>query len=139
MLEYIQTSIAHFETWLSGMPAWSAFLVKGGALTLATLIVAKVINQILLRITNRIKAIKFKMRPFPNFDKRLDKYIGMLGAAVRGIVWIFAAMVILEAWGVGTFSWLASDIGMAVVEKTITIAVIVGFRFVGWEISNGLE
>ncbi|MCC2662811.1 MAG: mechanosensitive ion channel [Geminicoccaceae bacterium] len=67
-------------------------------------------------------------------DRRLDRYLPVVGGVLRALVWLAAAVMLLQVWGFGTLHWLLSDGGQILGGHLIMIGLIVVVTIVVWEI-----
>ncbi|MGH7126602.1 MAG: mechanosensitive ion channel domain-containing protein, partial [Stellaceae bacterium] len=70
---------------------------------------------------------------FPGLQHRVDLYLSGGAQGLRVIVYVLAALVLLQAWGVGAFAWIASDAGRRVVGASTTIAITAIATLLAWE------
>jgi moderate conductance mechanosensitive channel len=102
-------------------------------------IMVVVLTAFLLRISQRSLDQLFKIsdelkKNYPNLEARANRYLPLLRHTVKGILYIIAAFSILQAWGIGTFSWILSPQGGTVISKLLVITLIIGGAFLFWEL-----
>lgn len=121
------------------------FKVKGGFeyLMIATgwtLVVAVAARLILLGVNrglDRVMKIGSDMNGrLPGLETRANRYMTVLRKLARWSVGLLAAVLVADAWGMDTLGWLASPDGTAVIEKAVTITVIVLLATAAWEALN---
>jgi small-conductance mechanosensitive channel len=81
----------------------------------------------------------FAIRPelkaqFPTLEQRANRYIPILSAVTAGAIYIFAALAVLQAWNVGTFSWFTSDLGRRIVGNALSIGTELVIALALWEL-----
>src|SRR5262249_35254670 len=70
---------------------------------------------------------------FPGLQYRVDLYLSGVARGLRVIVYLLAALILLQAWGVQSFAWIASDAGRRVVSAMTTIAITAVVTLLAWE------
>ena len=75
---------------------------------------------------------------FPRIEERVNRYRGIIETAVRSTVVLVAALVVLDAWGLGPFDWLASEGGRVLVGRLVTVVFVAGGALVAWELLSAL-
>src|SRR5262249_12914730 len=79
-------------------------------------------------------------RRFPGLQHRVDLYLSGVAPGLRVIVYLFAGLILLQAWGFGAFAWIASDAGRRVIGALTTIAITALVTLLAWEaISFAIE
>ena len=113
------------------------FVFRATALTIAILVAVRLLGRVIKRLTERGFAIPGDLRErFPTLEARANRYVPVLNAAAVVVVWLFAALGLLEAWGFGSLAWLSSSAGRQLTGSTITIVLILAVAFGCWEIFN---
>ncbi len=128
-------TLGMFLTW--------ALEIEGGvylvARALILTIMVVVLTAFLVRISQRSLDQLFKIndelkKNYPDLEARANRYLPLLRHTVKGVLYIIAAFSIMQAWGIGTFSWILSPQGGAVISKVLVIILIVGGAFLFWEL-----
>ncbi|HEX5794725.1 MAG TPA: mechanosensitive ion channel domain-containing protein [Geminicoccaceae bacterium] len=91
----------------------------------------RLINQLFGRDRLREPAVE---APPSAVDRRLDRYLPVVGGVLRALVWIAATVMLLQVWGFGTLHWLLSDGGQILGGHLIMIGLIVVVTIVVWEV-----
>ena len=126
-----------------GMFGIWALEIEGGvyfaarALILTSMVV--VLTTFLVRVSQRGLDQLFKIneelkKNYPELEARANRYLPLLRHTVKGVLNIIAVFSILQAWGIGTFSWILSPRGGAIVSKLLVIILIIGGAFLIWEL-----
>ena len=127
--------VALFGVWVLDIEGGFEFVMAASALTVAILIIAKLAVMGLMRALKR----GFRVRPevtakYPGLEARANRYVPALGRGLRAVVYVIAAIFLLQAWGVKSLGWLISDIGLQIVGTVVSIAVILVLALVFWEV-----
>lgn len=113
------------------------FVFRATALTVAILIAIRLLGRGIRRLTERGFAIPADLRDrFPTLEGRANRYVPVLNAGAIVVLWAFAALALLEAWGFGSFAWLSSATGRQLTGSLVTIVIILAVAFGCWEIFN---
>lgn len=72
-------------------------------------------------------------RMFPRFMIRAGRYVTPVLLAVRIVLAVVTAAILLEVWGVAAFEWSASPIGRRIVSAAFGLSVIAVLAAVAWE------
>jgi len=87
------------------------------------------LNQ-LFKINDELK------KNYPNLEARANRYLPLLRQAVKGVLSIIAVFSILQAWGIGTYAWILSPQGGAVVSRFLVIFLIIAGAVLIWELAS---
>jgi small conductance mechanosensitive channel len=64
--------------------------------------------------------------------------MGALRRLLAGIIYVAAALLLVEVWFGGTIAWLTSDVGRAVAGRIVTIALVLAVALALWELVTTL-
>jgi small conductance mechanosensitive channel len=70
---------------------------------------------------------------FPTLEQRVNRYIPILTGLTGAIVYILAALTVLQAWNVGAFAWLGSDLGRRITANLLSIGIVLMVAIAVWE------
>ena len=121
------------------------FRVEGGfaLLTMATLWTAVIIVVAKLVILGAGRGIDhvFRIGPgvaarYPGLEARANRYLPVFKGVIRWVAYVVALFIALDVWGVNTLGWLASPQGAALLQRAVTIALILIVALVAWEAVN---
>ncbi|MEE8516605.1 MAG: mechanosensitive ion channel domain-containing protein [Alphaproteobacteria bacterium] len=125
---------AVYSVWILEFEGGFEFLAAASGLTLIILVGAKLVVSGLMAAVDR----GFRIRPevkaqFPGLEARANRYLPVLRRVLRSVVYIVAAIFLLQSWGMGSFDWLTSDAGLALMGKAFNVAIILFTALVFWE------
>jgi small conductance mechanosensitive channel len=117
-----------------------ALAISHGFVFLARATVWTVVALVLLRLglgALRWLAARIDRGTGADADRstRLRALLPLAGQALRGLLFLAAALAIAQAWGVDIRGALASPIGQRVLTSGFSIAVILGVAVAAWEIA----
>src|SRR5260221_9563144 len=90
-------------------------------------LVAIIGARLLVRFAERASERGFAIAPdlttrFPTLEQRANRYLPVLTGLVRGIVYLVALLVVLQAWDIGSFAWFATELGRKATGIALSIA-----------------
>lgn len=132
---------AVYMVWVIGMPGGFAYVGKATALSALSVFAAAAITTFLLRAIDRAFALSPEIKArLPGLESRVNRYLPTIKTVLRALVWIVAAMVILQAWGADILAWLGTPGGREVLARLSSIGAVVIIAIAGWEVvSAGIE
>ena len=117
------------------------FLLRATVLTVVVLLAA----TILVRFVEQVSRHGFAIAPdvkarYPTLEARANRYLPILYYLTALVVYVFAALALLQAWGVDAFAWLDTETGRRVTSTFVTTAIVVSVALIAWELfSSGVE
>lgn len=130
-------AVAAYGVWAMALRDGFEILARGSAITFA----ACVVGYFLLQQADRgfqhaLRAdARARQRP-PILPSHTIRYMPMLRGVVRGSVFLLVALTVLQAWGVDTYDWLASETGRALLATVLRVVGIVGLALLVWELTS---
>ena len=113
------------------------FLVKSTAATIAIAWAVGFASAAIRRALARGFRIRAELRErYPGLQARVSRYLPVLRTALQVIVLLLGACLILEAWNADIFTWLASDVGRAVIGALASIFAIVVIAMIVLEVAS---
>ena len=132
---------AVFVVWALGVEGGFEYLARA---TLATVLILAATRLGLLGLGRAVRrgfsvGEDLKAR-FPNLEARANRYVPTLHRVGQVLISGTAAMVLIQAWGVDAFGWLATPFGERLVGSVFSIAAVLAVSLVVWEaFSSGIE
>jgi moderate conductance mechanosensitive channel len=75
----------------------------------------------------------------PGIEARAKRYHPVLRGCLSGTVAAIAFVVLLQAWGLDSFGWFASDgLGVRLVSALVNIAITLAAAVFAWEFANAM-
>ncbi len=132
---------AVYVIWAADMGNGFIFVTRATVVSALVLAVALIIQNTLTRIIGRGFGIGTDLRAkYPNLERRMNKYLPVLGVALRGLLWAVALLAVLAAWGIDAFGWLTTPIGGRLLTRIVSIAIVLVSAAFVWEFaSSGIE
>jgi small conductance mechanosensitive channel len=118
--------VAFYFVWAVAVEGGFEFLLRATMLTIAIVAGA----QALLFALGRLARKAFSLSPdsktrYPGLEARANRYFPAGRRLIKGIVFVAVAFAILEVWGFGTLTWLATDAGSTLINTVAIILLVV--------------
>lgn len=127
--------ITVYSVWVFEVAGGFQFALRATLLTLFIGAVARLFavaaNQAIRRGFALSHDVKLRL---PGLETRANRYLPLLQASVRTLIYVLAAFAVLQAWGFGIFAWLAEPTGRIFLSKAFSIILIVTAAIIVWEI-----
>ncbi len=132
---------ATYGVWAFAVSDGFAIILRGTLLTIVILFAVRVLRFAAERGFARLFAVSAETRRrFPGLEARANRYLPLLIGVIRAVIYVMAVFAILQAWGIDTVGWLASDLGRGIVARTVTILLVLLVTLALWEaIATGIE
>jgi small-conductance mechanosensitive channel len=126
--------ISAFGIWLAGIEGGFSYLVRATVLTVIIAGAAGVVRGSVAAGLERMFRVRADLKDrYPDLEQRVNRYLPMLHGIAAALVYVLAAFAVLDAWGVGIFSWLAGESGRVLVATTARVVTILLVALVVWE------
>ncbi len=125
---------ALYFVWALRVPGGFSFVLTATVLT----VVIVLMSQLAAAIIDRVVAKGFSVnedvrRRFPSLEARANNYLpGLLGTA-KSIIYVLAALALLQVWGMPSLSWVTAGAGRQFVTTVGSIAVVLLVAGLVWE------
>lgn len=117
--------LAIYGVWALDIAGGFRFLIEATALTVVVVALVRLVTTTLRRVVERGFALSAELKArFPGLEARANRYLPFLQTLLRGVVYVFATLSLLEIWGLDAFGWLTSGFGRRLFGSLVTIAVI---------------
>jgi small-conductance mechanosensitive channel len=127
--------LATFGTYVLHIEGGFAVIFRATLLSLVVIVAAGILVRAIRRLSQRGFAIKEDLkRRFPTLEHRANRYLPILTVGASIFVYLFAALALLQAWGIDTFSWFATESGRRIIGSIVSIATVLLAALVVWEI-----
>jgi small-conductance mechanosensitive channel len=132
--------------YISGIYLIYALRIHGGfvyvagatTLSLAVIIAAQTLVRFIRELSRRGFAVSPELKAqFPTLEQRANRYIPILTGLTAAVVYLLAALTVLQAWSVGAFAWLGSDLGRRIIGNVLSIGIELFVALAVWEIFAG--
>lgn len=125
-----------FGIFVSGAQDGFLFMLRATAISVVAVAVALAVQHLATRLLDRLFAVDEELeKRFPGLRKRANLYRPTLKKAVDIVVFILAAVAILEGWNAGVISALDAETQTAVLQSAGTIILVLIVCIVIWELT----
>ena len=131
--------IAVTVVWVLDGAGGFAFVARASALSLLTIVIARLALAALrhamdwlFRVSSEIKA------RYPYVEARAERYVAGLSRALEWIVYVIAALAVLQSWDIGVLTFLGGETGRDLLGRAFQIVAIVVVALVVWEGTSSL-
>jgi small conductance mechanosensitive channel len=128
-----------FGIYLLNAEGGLALLLRATALSLVVITATGLAVRLLERALQRLLAVKpeLKLR-FPGLEPRVNRYTAILRVVGSIAIYFFAFLALLQAWGLGAFTWLAAFAQHPATGHTASLALVIVAGLVLWEIFSSM-
>jgi small-conductance mechanosensitive channel len=124
-----------YLVWAFAVPGGVEFLLRAFVATAVILVIAKLLKAGIARAVRRGFALNTELsRRYPGLEARANRHLPMLQRLLTGVVWAFAVLALLEAWGLNSLGWLGSELGRRITGSLVSILLILGVVWLVWEL-----
>ncbi|HKX08353.1 MAG TPA: mechanosensitive ion channel domain-containing protein [Stellaceae bacterium] len=118
-----------------------AFLLRATLLSIVLVLGAGILVRIVSSLAQRGFAIHPDLQTrFPTLETRANRYLPVLSAVASTVIYLFAGLALLQAWGADILGWFASGVGRAIAGSAVSIGVVIALAIVIWELfSSAIE
>jgi small conductance mechanosensitive channel len=112
-----------------------AYVARATTLSLIVIVAAQVFIRFVRELSRRGFAISPELKvQFPTLEQRANRYIPILTGLAGILVYLLAAFTVLQAWSVGAFGWLDTDLGRRLIGNVLSIGLEIFVALALWEI-----
>jgi small conductance mechanosensitive channel len=123
-----------YAVWALHIQGGFNFILRASVLSILVLALARGAAGAGSRLLRRFFAIGADLRQrFPSLEARAGRYLPALDRSLRALVYLAAALLLLQFWGADSFRWLASDLGQHLVGVVAIVAITVLVAVLVWE------
>jgi len=128
---YIVGTFGSYVLRIEGGPV---FVLRATLLSIVVLVAARLIVRFVRRFSQRGFAVSPDVKSrFPMLEARANRYLPVLTIAASTIVYFFAVLTLLQAWGVDAFAWFTTNFGRRMTGSLISIVTVLIISLVLWE------
>ena len=130
-----------YVVWAFGVEGGFAFMLRATLASVVILVVARLASVAVEHTLRRGFALSDEVKArFPTVEVRANRYLPVLDLTLRSLVWLIAALGLLQAWGIDAIGTLDTPTGRRVVGAALTIGVVLVLAFAILEgVSSAIE
>jgi len=119
------------------IPGGFSFLLRATVLSVVLVVGAGLLVRVVSGVAERGFAIKPELKTrFPTLEARANRYVPALSLLMSVVIYLFAGLALLQAWGVDTFKWLGSPWGRQATSAALSIGSVLAVAVVIWELMS---
>jgi small conductance mechanosensitive channel len=123
-----------YGVWAFDVPGGFAFLVRATLLSLVILALARIADAVGTSLVNRLLAVAPDLEQrLPGLQKRVNLYGPLLTGTGRLLVYMLAALLVLQAWGINIRAGLETEAGQRLIGGLVTICFTAAIALAIWE------
>jgi len=111
------------------------YLLRSTVVSVVLVLAAALAVQFIQRAVRRGFAISPDLKArFPTLEARTNRYVPALTLAVTVAIYVIAAIVLLQAWGVDAIAWLQATASSRAASSLMSVTVALVAAAVAWEL-----
>ncbi len=127
--------VGMFGTWALEIEGGFNFLARSIIMTAMIIALVSFLIHLSQRGLDHLFKISDELKiDHPELEARANRYLPMLRHTIKIVLYLVAVFSIMQAWGLGTLSWLLSPQGVAIVFDFLIIILIIAGALLLWEI-----
>ncbi|MDA0662912.1 MAG: mechanosensitive ion channel [Proteobacteria bacterium] len=131
--------LCSFTAWALEIHGGFAYVARATILTATIILIGRILELAIHKAVQRAFALGQELKiPLPGLEARANRYLPVVQAAGRSILYLFALFAILQIWGLDVYSWIASPSGRMIIGRAVTVALVVIAAIAIWEIVSAL-
>jgi small-conductance mechanosensitive channel len=117
------------------------YVARATLLTLVVIVAAHLLVRFVRELSRRGFAISPELKAqFPTLEHRANRYLPILTGLTGVAVYLLAVLTVLQAWNIGAFAWLGSEVGRRVAGNVLSIVVVLVVAIALWEtVASAIE
>lgn len=133
----IAYAIAAYGVWALALRDGFGLLARGTALTAAAIAVGFfILRQADRGFQGALRVDAQARQRTPVLPRHTIRYLPVLQKLVHVFIYVLIALTVLQAWGVDTYGWLASEPGRVLVVTVLRLVAIIGVSLLIWEMTS---
>ena len=130
---------ALYLVWALEIPGGFAYLLEGTAVTVVIVLLTRLARDLLRRGADRLLRVSPAIRArYPHIESRANRYLPWARNVAAGLVYLVATVLVLNAWDIDIFAWLASDTGREFLARAVNVLFVLLVSLGIWELASGL-
>lgn len=123
------------------IPGGFAFLLRATVLSVVLVVGAGILVRIVSSLAERGFAVHSDLKKrFPTLETRANRYLPVLSAVAAAVIYLFAGLALLQAWGANILGWFDSTLGRQITGSAVSIGTVIALAIVVWELfSSAIE
>jgi len=129
---------AIYFIWVLEVAGGFEFVLRATLVTGTILVGSRLLAEGLDRSMRRGFAISPELQAqFPGLEIRANRYLPVLHRLLKGLLWLFALVLLLQAWGANALGWFDTSFGQRITASAVTIFLVLTLALIAWEMVSG--
>jgi small conductance mechanosensitive channel len=129
---------AIYFIWVLEVTGGFEFVLRATLVTGAILVGSRLLAEGVDRSMRRGFAISPGLQAqFPGLENRANRYLPVLHRLLKGLLWFFALVLLLQAWGANALGWFDTNFGQRIIASAVTIVIVLTLALIAWEMVSG--
>ena len=131
--------IAVTIVWVLDGAGGFAFVARASALSILAIVIARLALAVLRSAMDWLFRVSAEIKArYPYVEARAERYVGGLGRVLEWIVYVIAALAVLQSWDIGVLASLGGETGRDLLARAFQIVAIVVVALIVWEGASSL-
>ena len=127
-----------YAIWALKIENGAEYLIRATALSIVAIAVGRLLAHGIGQAFDRGLRLSGDLRTrFPGLEARLNRYFPALRRVVGVAIAAGVILVVLDAWGIDTLSWITTGSGRVLLAAILQIFFILAVAFFLWEFASG--
>jgi small conductance mechanosensitive channel len=124
-----------YSIWAAEITGGFSFLIRASLLTALVLLIARFAAIGGTRLAHRLLRIRPELTErFPGLQRRANLYAPILISIGCAVVYLLAALMVMQIWGIDAVVWVSSEAGRHLVGGLLVIAGTAAIATATWEV-----
>ncbi|ALJ36295.1 mechanosensitive ion channel protein [Azospirillum brasilense] len=131
--------VVTFGVWVLNVYGGFEYLARATGITILVAVIARLlVNGINRGLRRGLRMVPESQGALPPLKDRASLYLPFLHRAVKTVIWVGAAMMILYGWGFDTLAWTDTRLGQRILRSTVTIGLLLVGSVIAWEVVSAM-
>ena len=131
--------VVTFGVWVLNVYGGFEYLARATGITILVAVIARLlVNGINRGLRRGLRMVPESQGALPPLKDRASLYLPFLHRAVKTVIWVGAAMMILYGWGFDTLAWTDTRLGQRILRSTVTIGLLFVGSVIAWEVVSAM-
>jgi len=126
--------VGFYGVWAAQIPGGFEFIARASVISILVVVAGKALLASSDGLLHRFLSVGAELdQRFPGLEARANRYLPIFIALLHGLLYAVGAVILTEAWGLNSLSWLRSQIAREILRDLATVAVTVAVAVAIWE------
>ncbi|HXQ51339.1 MAG TPA: mechanosensitive ion channel domain-containing protein [Stellaceae bacterium] len=133
--------VGSFGVYVVNVSGGYYFLIQATVETVVVLLASALLVRFFERLSQRGFALSSETKSlYPTLETRANRYLPALSFVIATVVYVSAALTLLQVWGVRAFDWLDTETSRRTTGTVVTTGIVLVAAVIAWELfSSAIE